>query len=134
MNAAFFSRLYDETMALLVEARNHSMYCRPAENASHPGNYRLEWTCQELRVTARLTQVMAWLLVQKAVHSGEMTLDESLDPRWRLSDHDVCLYDGPTHHLSEGLRGLLRRSRELFVRVERLERLILKRLGLQNPT
>ena len=77
VHTAFFGRTYDETMTLLVEARNyviagelrHLPVTRPTD--------RLILCCETMRLTARLTHVMAWLLAQKAVHAGEITLAEA---------------------------------------------------------
>ena len=69
----FFNGPYDETMALLIEARNYIAYHDAAEHRKLPPQVRLQISYESMRVTSRLTQVMAWLLAQKAVHAGEMT-------------------------------------------------------------
>src|SRR3546814_12637811 len=53
-------------------------------------NDRMLASCEAMRLTSRLTQVMAWLLVQKAVHAGEMTREEARAPQHRLGGQSVC--------------------------------------------
>src|SRR3546814_8030342 len=79
-----------------------------------------------MRLTSRLVQVMAWLLVQKAVHAGEIDDSEAGDPKRRLGGHDVCAEPGPwdVSNLPKGLRGLLNRSLARYNRVARLDEMV----------
>ena len=61
---AFFNRTYDETMALLIEARNYIAYNEQSDQRGLAPQVRLQVSYESLRVTSRLTQVMAWLLAQ----------------------------------------------------------------------
>ena len=73
---------------------------------------------------------MAWLLTQRAVHDGEMSAEQALAEQCRLSAADVCLDE--THSRDEtlpnGLRSLMDRSRRLYVRITRLERMMMERV------
>ena len=71
----FIERTYDETIQLLEEAID---YC------THEGKEnvqdlelvdKLRIAGEKMRVTARLSGIMAWLLVQKALVNGEISLD-----------------------------------------------------------
>jgi regulator of CtrA degradation len=120
---AFFGKTYDEAMSLLVEARNYLAYLEPVDRAELVPMERLRLCCETMRLTARLTQVMAWLLAQRAVHEGELTRGEALaDPR-ALADVDVCMeeVDLAGSGLPPRLVKLLERSRHLYVRVARLD-------------
>lgn len=120
---AFFNRTYDEAMALLVEARNYIAYQEASDQRGRPAAVRLQISYESLRVTSRLTQVMAWLLAQKAVHAGELTLQQIATEEYALSGGDVCTDpSGPDNEeLPNGLRSLLDRSHKLYMRVERLD-------------
>lgn len=127
---AMFTRTYDETFDMIVEARNYMRHMLPRERRNGDnGDVGLRFSCEALRVTSRLTQVMAWLMMQRAVHDGEMTLEEALCERNRLSGQDVCL-GGEDHPplMPPGLCSLLQRSQKLYERVSRLERMALSRL------
>jgi regulator of CtrA degradation len=120
---AFFNRTFDETMALLIEARNYIAYNEAADQRGLPPQVRLQVSYESLRVTSRLTQVMAWLLAQKAVHAGELTPRQVATDEYALSGGDVCTDpSGPENEeLPSGLRSLLERSHKLYMRVARLD-------------
>lgn len=120
---AYFRRTYDETLDLMVEARNYMAYVERRERERAGLLNGLRMSCEAMRVTSRLTQVMAWLMMQRAVHDGEVEAAEALAERNRLSGFEVCLDDsfGHDENLPSGLRSLLDRSLRLYQRVARLE-------------
>jgi len=128
---AFFSRTYDETFDLMVEARNYLEHFdrRDRERAGVVAGLRL--SCEAMRVTSRLTQVMAWLMMQRAVHQGEITSDEAMAEDNRLAAADVCLDESfaEDQTIPGGLRSLLDRSLRLYVRVAHIEAQMLDRTG-----
>ncbi|CAA7625584.1 DUF1465 family protein [Magnetospirillum sp. UT-4] len=127
----YFRRTYDETLTLMVEARNYLAFVERRESERRGGLERLRLSCEAMRVTSRLTQVMAWLLMQRAVHEGEIGSDEALAEPNRLSGIEVCLDTSglADEALPGGLRSLLERSFSLYQRVSRLERDMLERLN-----
>lgn len=131
---ALFTRTYDETLDLIVETRNYMVHLRPAARAArefgaNPGE-TLRLSCEALRVTSRLTQVMAWLMLQRAVHEGEISAYEACAEQNRLSGQSVCLDDsmGEDHEIPVGLRSLLNRSLRLYQRISRLEEMVVARV------
>ncbi|MEI7610227.1 MAG: DUF1465 family protein [Rhodospirillaceae bacterium] len=120
---AYFHRTYDETMTLLIEARNYALYHDPIDQRTLTPAARLAVSFEALRVTSRLAQVMAWLLAQKAVHAGELSPEEGAGEEYALSGGAVCSDpDGPENlALPTGLRSLLERSYSLYTRVHRLD-------------
>ncbi|MBK1839892.1 DUF1465 family protein [Azospirillum sp. YIM B02556] len=122
----FFNGPYDETMALLIEARNYIAYHDAAEHRKLPPQVRLQISYESMRVTSRLTQVMAWLLAQKAVHAGEMTKEQAASEDYALSGGEICSDpSGPDNEeLPSGLRSLLERSHSLYMRVHRLDHMV----------
>jgi len=124
--STFFNGPYDETMSLLVEARNYIAYQEAVDNRKLPPNVRLQVSYESMRVTSRLTQAMAWLLAQKAVHAGELTLEQMASDEYALSGGDICSdASGPENEdLPSGLRSLLERSHSLYSRVSRLDEMV----------
>ncbi|WP_343066844.1 DUF1465 family protein [Nitrospirillum iridis] len=120
---AFFDRTYEETMALLVEARNYVAFQEAKDQRGLPPQVRLQISYESLRVTSRLTQVMAWLLALKALHAHELTAEQVLGEQFALSGGTICSDpSGPDNsELPSGLRSLLQRSHSLYMRAERLE-------------
>jgi regulator of CtrA degradation len=119
----FFGNTFDEAHQLVLEAR-HYLGERGQRDVSALGvEGTLAYSVESMRLTARLTQVMAWLMAMRAVHEGELSREEVLEKQWRLGGHDVCL-GAPTLDVSElpnGLQDLLQRSEQLFVRISRLD-------------
>lgn len=124
----FFRRTYHETMDLMIEARNYMAFVERREREQASVNTGLRMSCEAMRVTSRLTQVMAWLMMQRAVEEGEITSDLALADENRLSGQDVCADES---HLADealpgGLRSLMDRSYRLYMRVARLEEQMLE--------
>ncbi|HYH38255.1 MAG TPA: DUF1465 family protein [Azospirillum sp.] len=121
--ATFFNGTYDETMALLIEARNYIAYHESGDHRGLPPHVRLQISYESMRVTSRLTQVMAWLLAQKAVHAGEISQEVAASEEFALSGGEICSDpSGPDNEeLPSGLRSLLERSHRLYMRVHRLD-------------
>jgi regulator of CtrA degradation len=123
--AIFFEGTYDETLDLLVEARDYLTELEPIGRRGLGTEERLVLNCEAFRITSRLTQVMAWLLIQKAVHAGELTRRDAAAEEHRLAGHSVCLAnDLPPVSLPASFVSLLDRSYRLYTRVERLDALV----------
>jgi regulator of CtrA degradation len=80
-------------------------------------------TKETLRLTSRLTQVMAWLMAQRALQDGEIGEDEFVEDKYRLEGHEICLKRAfeDLEDLPEGLNDLMSRSYDLYSRVMRLD-------------
>jgi regulator of CtrA degradation len=121
----FFGKTYDETFELLLEARSYIRHGAGVDAGGLEQEDRLRFALECLRVTSRLSQVMAWLLNEKAIHAGEIGREELAGDEHRLSQRKICLDDG--FELSIGLPPqlleLLARSRALYIRVSRLDEL-----------
>ena len=125
-----FTRTYDEALDMVVEARNYMTYMEPRENSSCHRRRDTKYTIEAMRITSRLLQVMAWLMLVRAVQRGEICQEEIQLDNNRLSGQEVCLgtalgdFNPPI-----GLRSLLDRSHDLYQRVLRLEEMVLARVA-----
>lgn len=119
----FFQRAYADAMTLLIEARNYVAYQEHRDSQVLALEDRLLVSQETLRITCRLTQVMAWMFSQRAVQGGEMTLERALSEEFALGGQSVCLEDQWTDddRLPEAVRSLLDRTHRLYLRVARLE-------------
>lgn len=120
----FFSRTYDEALCLVVEAREYFM--GPGKTAvrdlSNEGSFC--YAAESLRITTRLTESMSWLMFQRAVLEGEITVEEGQEDRCHLQYQETCLPENEILDISllpEGLQSLLERSKLLYLRIERLD-------------
>lgn len=125
-SSVFFQRTYDEAVKLLVETRNYMANMDPANSPGLAPADRLRISCETMRITARLAQVMAWMLAQRAAESGELTQDEASGPRFRIPDDPTCLIESEidASGLPVRLVDLLSSSRRLYVRVKHLDELV----------
>ncbi len=126
-----FGRTYDEAMTLLIQARDYNAGYDAADRWHMPAHVRLKASFESLRVTSRLTQVMAWLLAQKAVHAGELTNDDLAGETFRLDGGELCRDPSGADDcdLPAGLRRLLERSHHLYIRVSRLDEQVRRHCG-----
>lgn len=122
----FFDRTYEEAFGLLVEARDYLADQQKRELEAIAPSLQLVASCETMRLTTRLVQVMAWLLVQKAVHAGEIDAEEADRPERRLGGREICAEPGPWDltGLPRRLALLLDRSRALYQRVARLDEMV----------
>lgn len=134
LTTTYFSALHDEAFELLVEARNYIVTLRLQGNGGPQQNVNyLDVTLETTRLTSRLTQVMAWVLAQKAVQKEELTPEQAASEKYSLSGQSVCLEvtsPDSAANLPPYLLDLLKRSHDLYSRVNRLEAQITSRLAV----
>ncbi|UCH75643.1 MAG: DUF1465 family protein [Rhodospirillales bacterium] len=120
----YFRGTYDEAFDLLVEARNYVEHHVPAFRHSKNPPDPAVMTKETMRLTSRLTQVMAWLMAQRALQEGEIEEDEFVQDKYRLEGHEVCLKRviEDMDDLPDGLNDLMERSYDLYNRIMRLDK------------
>jgi regulator of CtrA degradation len=116
-------RTFDEGVALTLEARNYIAFHEQSDRKSLNLPDCLHIGYHHTRVSARLIQIMTWLLAMKAVNSGEITREQFQAPAFALGGGPECVDEtGPEiEELPQGLRNLLDRTHKLYMRVARLD-------------
>lgn len=123
MSSGLFKRTYREGMQLVEET---SAYLDgPGRDASRnlSRDASLAYAGESMRLTTRLMQVAAWLLVRKAVHEGEITPEEAKSEKYRLASKEIsrsARIKGSAA-LPARLLELIGASERLYARVERLD-------------
>jgi regulator of CtrA degradation len=113
--------LYVEAMVLADEARSYfDRAARDDRMALDPVD-RVGFSCESLKVTTRLMQIIAWLLTQRAVAAGELSNAQAGEPDRRLGPGPQS-DRGLLPRLPESAADLIRASEELFDRVSRIDR------------
>jgi regulator of CtrA degradation len=120
----FFGKTYGEAMGLLVEARDYLTHREAIDRETLAAADRLRFCSETMRLTSRLTQVMAWLLAQRAVYEGEISAERALEGNDALAGLAICMKEDSADKLPQRLANLLDRSRRLYVRVARLDELV----------
>lgn len=128
-NCVFYPGVFNETLGLLFEAHSYFQENSAEEQALMPAHSRLFYASEMSRVTMRLTSIMAWLMVQKAVHAGRISEKEAIE-RYKLEAKEECLEHNPFYieQLPYYIGYLSDRSHSLFSRVARLEAMIEDRI------
>ena len=112
--------LHVEAMLLADAARSYFDEAGRAERESLDPLDRVNFSCESLKVTTRLMHVIAWLLTQRAVDTGELAPRDALHPSRRLGEattSDVAI----VAVLPGQARGLIAGSIDLHRRVARLD-------------
>ena len=76
--------LYTEAMLLADEARSYFDDAGRDERQSLEPFARVGFACESLKVTTRIMHIVAWLLTQRAIESGEIPMLEGRRPERRL--------------------------------------------------
>ena len=121
LTSKLVASLYTEAMLLADEARAYFDRHGREDRESLDPLIRVGFSCESLKVTTRLMHVIAWLLTQRAVEAGELSRSQARRPARRLgeapeSDEQLLA------QLPEAALTLINASRELYARVERLDR------------
>ena len=111
---------YTEAMLLADEARSYFDDSGREDRVTLDPFVRVNFACESLKVTTRIMHIVAWLLTQRAIESGEIPYREGRRPERRLghaqeSDPEVV------SRLPEAAQRLVSASSDLYARVKRLD-------------
>ena len=121
--SALFERTFDEGMSLVEETARYLDGRGREESRDLPRKAAVLYAGESMRVTTRLMQAASWLLVQRAVHEGDMRAEDAAGDRYRLGSKEICFggsSDG-VDLLPVTLRDLLVRSDTLYRQIARLD-------------
>ena len=120
INSRLVDSLYTEAMILADEARSYFDDCGRDDRSSLEPFARVGFACESLRITTRIMHIVAWLLTQRAIDSGEIPMVEGRRPERRLGnaqDSDPALIV----QLPETAQRLIGASIDLYARVKRID-------------
>ncbi len=112
--------LYSEALLLADEARTYFDKEGRAEQRALDPFARVGFACESLKVTTRIMHIVAWLLTQRAIESGELNGSDGRRPERRLgnaNDSDPAV----VAQLPPAARRLISASIDLYARVRRLD-------------
>ena len=112
--------LYTEAMLLADEARSYFDEAGREERSTLEPFARVGFACESLKVTTRIMHIVAWLLTQRAVESGEIASSEGRRPERRLGhagESDPKVVD----KLPPAARRLIEASTDLYARIKRID-------------
>jgi regulator of CtrA degradation len=124
--------LYTEAMILADEARAYFDETGRDDRLTLEPFARVGFACESLKVTTRIMHIVAWLLTQKAVESGEIKSADGRRPERRLghaNDSDPLVIS----QLPEAAARLIGASADLYSRIQRLDEGQLADEPVQSP-
>ena len=116
--------VYSQAISLVEETADYLSNEGEQDKEQLPPLALTAFMSESMRLTTRLTTMMSWLMLQRAVADEEITADEARKPEHRLRRLPNTLeIDSITKSmLPERLSDLVERSMVLYKRVERLEK------------
>ena len=120
----FLPGVFNETLALLFDAHHYFQAHGAKEQPDIARGAHPLYASEMTRITMRLTSVMAWIMVRRAIHAGRIE-EEKASRDYRLEASDICRdYDaGTLTKLPNYMIYLSEKSLSLYERVHRLDQL-----------
>ena len=112
--------LYTEAMLLADEARAYFDQAGRDERSLLEPFARVGFACESLKVTTRIMHIVAWLLTQRAIESGEIP-QRAGNRRDRRLGHAGDSDQAVVAILPEMARKLIVASADLYARVKRID-------------
>ena len=121
-----FEKTFKEGMSLVEETANYldgegRIDARVLDRVG-----AIAYATESMRLTTRLMQMASWLLLQRAIATGEMNTEEALKEKHRISLSEI----GRGHDLKgaeqtpDGLKSLVERSLRLLERIKTLDSML----------
>lgn len=126
VRSELFRRAFTGGMAMVEETATYLDGPGREESRGLPRRAALAYAGESMRLTTRLMQVASWLLVQRSVADGDVSVDEAAKDKYRLSAREVCKGRKPEAEemLPARLVELLASSAQLYDRIDRLDQTI----------
>jgi regulator of CtrA degradation len=121
-----FKSMFHEGMNLVEEAAAYLDGAGREQARALARNDSLAYAAESMRLTTRLMQIASWLLLQRAVNEGELTLDQAANEKRKvkLSSQDQAAAPDVFARLPRDLRDLVCESLRLQARILHLDQLL----------
>lgn len=110
-----FDTLYREGMSLIEDVAAYLDGEGRTESRHLPREASFVYATESMRLTTRLMQLASWLLLQRAVNEGELSVESA-----RTEKEKVKFSATPSERGGPGYSGLPERLREYIVKGDRL--------------
>ena len=121
-----FEKVFREGMSLVEETANYLDGPGRLDARVLERHGAIAYATESMRLTTRLMQLASWLLLQRAIGAGELTVEDTRKENHRISLTDI----GKGHDLAGGqdlpdaLKALVERSLTLHQRIQKLDSMI----------
>lgn len=124
-SSEMFHKLFNDGMALVEETASYLDGDGREASRKLSREASLSYATVSMEMTTRLMQAASWLVVQRAVKEGDMTVEEATEARFRLEDSAIDAFAARQNpELPEELVDLVDRAKDLFDRLHRLDEII----------
>ena len=121
-SSELFRRTFEEGMAMVEETATYLDGRGRQESKLLPSKAALAYAGESMRLTTRLMQVASWLLVQRALKEGSMSLAEARDEKYRFtSRNEPASFIADPEDLPREVTALMARCDAIYERVRRLD-------------
>lgn len=120
-----FDSLYKDGMRLVEDAASYLDSDGRVESKQLERDASLLYAAQSMQLTTRLMQLASWLLLQRAVREGEITIDDALSEERRvdLSTEMADKSNPAWEKLPQDLRALIDKSDSITKRIQALDKM-----------
>jgi regulator of CtrA degradation len=121
-----FEKVFKEGMSLVEETANYLDGPGRLDARVLERHGAIAYATESMRLTTRLMQLASWLLLQRAIGAGELTVEDARKENHRISLSDI----GKGHDLAgaealpDALKALVDRSLTLHLRIQKLDSMI----------
>ena len=121
-----FEKVFKEGMSLVEETANYLDGPGRLDARVLERHGAIAYATESMRLTTRLMQLASWLLLQRAIGAGELTVEDARKENHRISLNDI----GRGHDLAgaealpDALKALVDRSLTLHQRIQKLDSMI----------
>jgi regulator of CtrA degradation len=120
-----FTKLFSDGMGLVEETASYLDGDGREASRKLTREASLSYATVSMEMTTRLMQAASWLVVQRAVKEGDMTVEEAAEARFRLEDTSINAFTARQNpELPMELISLVDRAKDLFDRLHRLDDMI----------
>ena len=120
LTSRLIDTLYTEAMLLADEARSYFDDGGREDRIAMEPFVRVSFACESLKVTTRIMHIVAWLLTQRAVETGEIPTREGRRPERRLG-HAAESDPAVVAKMPDDAKRLIETSTELYARIKRID-------------
>lgn len=130
-----FADVFDEGMGLVEETANYldGPGREDARRLDRHGS--IAYASESMRLTTRLMQLASWLLLQRAISSGELNGESAEEEKKRINLTDVGTSDGMSglDQMPQALNELVTRSMRVHARIMKLDKMIVDGKTQETP-
>lgn len=120
---SFIKASLDKAHGILHETHEYIKWQAPQDIKKMDEARANKVSTEAMRITVRLTQVITWLLLRRALLKGDVTEEEALSEDYQVLQGRGCLNDKSERDIDipRRLRELLVKSRQIYINTLKLD-------------